>query len=138
VDKWTKGIDDCRLTERSVDPDLSGTIVDCGDEIAKPQSVKTVNHQSPIVNRQSHDAPMDFDKAVDEFEGDRGFLMEVLNGFLNDVKDQIATMRKGISAGDAEAVRKEAHSIKSGAADLRASDLFKTAYRLEHMESQEI
>ena len=45
---------------------------------------------------------------------------------------------QGISAGDAEAVRKEAHSIKSGAADLRASDLFKTAYRLEHMESQEI
>ncbi|MBC8433065.1 MAG: response regulator [Desulfobacterales bacterium] len=140
VDKWAKGIDDCRLTERSVDPDLSGTIADCGDEIAKPQSVKTVNHQSSsvnhqssIVNHQSYDTPMDFDKAVAEFEGDRGFLMEVLNGFLNDVKNQIATMRKGISAGDAEAVRKEAHSIKSGAADLRASDLFKTAYRLEHI-----
>jgi len=38
VEKWTKRIDDCRLS-----------IVDCGDEIAKPPSVTTINHQSSIV-----------------------------------------------------------------------------------------
>ena len=150
VEKWTKRIDDsavvansavvakatmaksaCRLTERSVDPDLSGTIVNCGDEIAKPQSVTTINHQSSIVNRQSHDAPMNFDKAVAEFEGDREFLMEILEDFLDNVKGQIKTIHQALSEGNAELVRKESHSIKGGAADLTAEGLAELAFELE-------
>lgn len=77
--------------------------------------------------------PMNFDKALAEFESDSEFLMKVLNDFLHNTHLQIATIRKGILDGDPEVVRKEAHSIKGGAADLRADDLAETAYKLEHI-----
>ena len=142
VDKWTKRTDDCRLTERSVDPDLSGTVVDCGDEIAKPQSVTTVNHQSSIANHQSSianhqskDAPMNFEKAVVEFAGNKDLLIDVIAGFIKNIKTQIGTLHQAISAGDAEVVKREAHSIKGGAATLTADELSKIAFELETIGS---
>ena len=91
-----------------------------------------VNNQSSIVNRQSK-APMDFEKVVEEFEGDREFLMEVLNGFLENVRAQIETIRQAISDGDADAVRREAHSIKGSAANLTADELSRIAFELENI-----
>ncbi len=74
---------------------------------------------------------MDFQRAIEEFEGDKGFLMEVLNGFLDNVRSQIETIHKAISDGDAEVVRKEAHSIKGGAANLCADKLSRIVLELE-------
>ena len=76
---------------------------------------------------------MDFEVAVEEFEDDRQFLMEVLEGFLDNVRVQIETMRHAISDGDAQAVRKEAHSIKGGAANLTADKLSSIALELENI-----
>ena len=141
IDKWNKRIDDCRLTERSGDPDFSGTMVDCKDETAKPQSVKTVNHQSSIVNRQSsiinHQskdvAPMNFEMVLDDFEGDRELLVEAMDLFLESVRNQIGALRRAISDNDAELVRREAHSIKGGAANLTANELSGIAFELENI-----
>ena len=74
---------------------------------------------------------MNFEKAAGEFEGDKGFLMEVLEDFLTNVKTQIGTIYQAISEGDAEAVRREAHAIKGGAAHLSADDLSMVASELE-------
>ena len=76
---------------------------------------------------------MDFEAAVEEFEGDKEFLMEVLEGFLENVRAQIPTIHKAISDGDAEVVRREAHSIKGGAANLTADVLSKIAFELENI-----
>ena len=76
---------------------------------------------------------MDLDKAIDEFEGDKEFLIEVLEGFLGNVKSQIGIIRQAISDGDTEVVRKEAHSIKGGAANLTAEDLSRVAFELENI-----
>jgi HPt (histidine-containing phosphotransfer) domain-containing protein len=76
-------------------------------------------------------APMDFVKAVEEFEGDEEFLKEILIGFMDNVRDQIKTMHKAVTEGDAEALRKEAHSIKGGAANLTAFGLAEAAFALE-------
>ena len=40
--------------------------------------------------------------------------MEVLEGFIGNVTSQIKLIRQAISDGDAEVVRREAHSIKGG------------------------
>jgi signal transduction histidine kinase/DNA-binding response OmpR family regulator/HPt (histidine-containing phosphotransfer) domain-containing protein len=85
--------------------------------------------QTPKPNQS--EAPMDFEKALGEFEGDRPFLMEVLGGFISNVKGQITTMKKAISDGDQEVLAREAHSIKGGAANLCADDLSQVAFRLE-------
>jgi len=77
------------------------------------------------------DNPIDFEKALDEFEGDEEFLMELLLTFLENVRTQIKAIRQAISDGDADLVRREAHSIKGGAANLTADDLCSVANELE-------
>jgi CheY-like chemotaxis protein len=119
VDKWTKTIDNCRLT-----------IDNSGIRTSNLQATTTVNRQSSIVNSQSQ-SPMDFDKAIEEFEGDKEFLMEVLEGFLENVRAQIGTIQQAISDGDAEVVRRESHAIKGGAANLTADVLSGMASELE-------
>ena len=84
--------------------------------------------QSAIIEK---DAPMNFDRALDEFLGDRDFLIEVLQGFIENVRAQIKTIRQAISDGDADVVMKEAHSIKGGAANLIANRLSAIAFELE-------
>jgi len=76
---------------------------------------------------------MNFEKAIEEFEGDKEFLIEVLDGFLENVRAQIETIRQAISNGDAEVVWKEAHSIKGGAANLTADELSRIAFELENL-----
>ncbi|MBE9541160.1 MAG: Hpt domain-containing protein [Proteobacteria bacterium] len=59
--------------------------------------------------------------------------MEVLEGFLDNVRAQIETIHQAISNGDAEVVWKEAHSIKGGAANLTANELSSVAIELENI-----
>ncbi|MBN2297254.1 MAG: PAS domain S-box protein [Deltaproteobacteria bacterium] len=77
------------------------------------------------------DPPIDYKRAMDEFECDDEFLRELLEEFIRNVKGQIQTIQKAITDGNAEKVRTEAHSIKGGAANLTADDLAKAAYDLE-------
>ena len=105
----------------------STAIADCGLRIAdsKPE---VQNPKSELGND-----PIDFARAIEEFEGDGEFLMEVLEGFIGNVTSQIKRIRQAISDGDAEAVRREAHSIKGGAANLTANDLSGIAFELENI-----
>ena len=77
--------------------------------------------------------PMDFERALAEFEGDRIFLREVLKGFMNNVRGQIDVIGRALETRDADRVRREAHSIKGGAANLRAEALSGTALELENI-----
>ncbi len=78
-------------------------------------------------------AALDYERALDEFEGDQEFLLEVLEGFLKNVRAQIKTIHQALEEGDTEVVRKEAHSIKGGAANLTADHLSRIALELENM-----
>jgi two-component system sensor histidine kinase/response regulator len=146
VNKWIKRIDDSAVNHQSsVVPDKSGS------------TLRSVNHQSSIVNHQSsvvpdksgstlrsvnHQskdvAPINFEKAVAEFDGDKEFFVGVLDGFLENVRGQIETLRQAVSDGDADLVRREAHSIKGGAANLTADELSKIAFKLEKIGESEI
>ena len=75
--------------------------------------------------------PIDLERAVDEFEGDRELLTEVVAGFTKKVSEQLVMMRDALACGDAETIRREAHSIKGGAAGLTAGNLAKVAFELE-------
>jgi HPt (histidine-containing phosphotransfer) domain-containing protein len=66
-----------------------------------------------------------------EFDSDMDFVRELLGGFVENVKKQIERIRKGIQDGDAEVVRKEAHSIKGGSANICADDLSRVALEME-------
>ena len=109
VDKWSTEIADCGLP-----------IADSKSEVQNPKS-------------ELENDPMDFPGAVEEFEGDEEFLMEVMEGFFENVTSQIGIIRQAISEGDAEVVRREAHSIKGGAANVMADELSKIAFELENI-----
>ncbi|MBW2128313.1 MAG: PAS domain S-box protein [Deltaproteobacteria bacterium] len=101
-----------------------------GPDIIRPEA----SHEglSPTHRPRSTEA-MDFQKALAEFEGDREFLMEVAEGFLRNADTQIETMRRAIADGDAETLRKEAHAMKGGAANLTAEKVARYALRLENL-----
>ena len=125
VDKWTQRIDD--LKDETPDPELSTTV----------NQQSTISHEVSLLgagadNHQSKEvAPMDFPRAIEEFEGDEEFLMEAMGEFFENVTSQIGVMRQAISDGDGEVVRREAHSIKGGAANLIADELSGAAFELE-------
>ncbi|MCP4345238.1 MAG: response regulator [Desulfobacterales bacterium] len=77
------------------------------------------------------EAPMNFKKILDDFEGDYEFLFELLEGFLDNTEKQVERLRQAIFLGNADMVRREAHTIKGGAANLTAKDLFEAARDLE-------
>ncbi len=76
-------------------------------------------------------SPIDLARAIDEFEGDRELVTEVIAGFTQKVIEQIRTLRAALSSNDAETVQREAHSIKGGASSLTAGNLSQVAAELE-------
>lgn len=81
----------------------------------------------------SNDPPMDFDKAVNEFDGDREGVLEITRGFLLNVSAQVRIIREAIGKGNGDAVRKEAHSIRGGASNLYAGRMAELARELENL-----
>ena len=115
VDRWTQSI-----TESGFE------LAELGSKIQGPKLIMNAED-----THKERNLPINFDKAVEEFEGDREFLVEVLNAFLENVSVQTGTIRQAIADGDAEVVRREAHSIKGGSANLTADSLSDIAFKLE-------
>jgi CheY-like chemotaxis protein/HPt (histidine-containing phosphotransfer) domain-containing protein len=91
---------------------------------ALPISEASALHQAPA-------EPMDFARALEEFEGNREFLTGLLEKFLENVRAQLGTIREALDRADAEILRREAHAIKGGAANLAAAELSSAAAELE-------
>jgi len=94
----------------------------------------SIHNPLPVASHQSKKGlPMDFEKALAEFQGDQIFLTELLKGFTTNVRGQIDVIQQALKTRDAERVRREAHSIKGGAANLRADVLSGIALELENI-----
>ncbi len=115
VAKWTRMIPDSEMQNV-----ISGQPSESESLCSKPKE------------KTEETIPLDYKKALEEFEGDEEFLNEVLAGFINNVKNQIITIEYALNKGDSETVRKEAHSIKGGAANLTADELAGIALELEN------
>ena len=55
--------------------------------------------------------------------GDKEFMGEIIDTFLEDAPDLVANMRKGVDQGNAADLRLAAHSLKSNSADFGAETL---------------
>ncbi|SMP76903.1 PAS domain S-box-containing protein [Desulfonatronum zhilinae] len=81
--------------------------------------------------------PMDYQRAVEEFEGDAELLEEVLQGFLDNVARQIPVMEEALVSGDHGSLVEQAHAIKGGAANLLAKELAGAARDMERIGRRE-
>ena len=81
-------------------------------------------------------AIMEFEKTVEEFEGDRDFLIHILGSFLQNVKRQQGELRQALEDKNYEFIQKTAHAIKGGAANLLAIPFSQAASELERVGRQ--
>jgi len=131
VDKWIAGASDSETGS----PDVQVSAPKGLEMLSEPGSPpSSVDGQGAAMAQTSEtESPMDFEKALEEFQGDETFLMEVLRGFISNATGQIVVIQQALLTEDAERVRREAHSIKGGAANLRAERLSNIAVELENL-----
>ncbi len=77
------------------------------------------------------DSPFDFEEAIREFGGNRDLVSTVMDKFISKVEEQIQILKEALKRQDSETIRKEAHKIRGGAANLTAMSLAMSAEKLE-------
>ena len=65
--------------------------------------------------------------------GDGDFMDEIIEEFFQDTPRQMAIIQDSLASGDAEALRRAAHSLKSNSASFGARHLHKLCMELEDM-----
>src|SRR5215210_5945336 len=63
--------------------------------------------------------------------GDRSFLAELIDSYFDDTPRQLALMRRALEVGDAEELRRAAHTLKSNSANFGAMTLSSICKELE-------
>jgi CheY-like chemotaxis protein len=81
---------------------------------------------------EKNDFPLDLDRAIQEFMGQKEILFGVLQKFINRAGSQIDTIRQAVKGADYGRIGAEAHAIKGAAANLTADKLARRASELEH------
>jgi PAS domain S-box-containing protein len=71
------------------------------------------------------------DQLLESVDGDRGFLNEMLAAYCQDAPKQIAEAKRALAAGDADTLRRAAHSLKSTSASFGALRLSAACKQLE-------
>ncbi|MFH2059114.1 MAG: cache domain-containing protein [Pseudomonadota bacterium] len=112
IDKWTRVDSKTNLSE----------------SIAEPEQSK--EKQDPV-------EPIDIETALEEFGGDKEFLMEVIDEFIQAIEEQMPLIRQAILVKDSSTLKKEAHAIKGGASNLIAQALANAAKELEDIGKSE-
>jgi HPt (histidine-containing phosphotransfer) domain-containing protein len=64
-------------------------------------------------------------------EGDADFLQEVYESFLDDSRQRLTSFHEAVAGGDADAMRRLAHSVKGAAANVGAIHVAETAHELQ-------
>ena len=85
----------------------------------------------PVVKKSSARQPIDLDRALSEFMGEKEVLYGLLKEFTAKVRSQIKAIQRAIPSLDFKEIAKEAHSIKGGAANLTANMVAGIAAALE-------
>lgn len=76
-------------------------------------------------------ATLDVQVVLDRLHGDRAFLGELYETFLEDFERRMSRMTADFTAGDREALARQAHSLKGASATIGAADLHLAAASLD-------
>jgi HPt (histidine-containing phosphotransfer) domain-containing protein len=80
---------------------------------------------------------LDFDELLDRLGGDRELLRDIIQLFLEDTPPRLTALRHAVAAGDARAIRAEAHALKGSAGNMSAHRLVEAAATLEDIGTRE-
>jgi len=77
-------------------------------------------------------SPYDLERALKQVGGDRRLLRQLVTIFRPDARRIMARIRKAADTGDAETIRRSAHTLKGSLGTVGAPDTASMAARLEH------
>jgi len=98
----------------------------------KPAANATPNEEArPLASNTITSQPLDLDKALREFMGEKEVLNSLLNEFSDKVRSQVKAIHHAFERLDFKEIAKEAHCIKGGAANLTANKVAGLASALE-------
>ena len=87
---------------------------------------------SSVSKTKENPSPLDMDKAIEEFMGQKEILFGILQDFVNLAGAQIENIRRAVDCNNYGVIVSEAHAIKGGAANLTAYQLADLASDLEN------
>ena len=76
---------------------------------------------------------IDYARAIEEFDGDKDFLNELLKEFLQITTGKVEILAQGLEKNDIQSVKENAHAVKGGASNLTAMPLSRVAAALENL-----
>lgn len=85
----------------------------------------------PNASESNVHKPIDLDRALSEFLGEKEILDDLLKEFIEKVYSQIESIQQATINQDYKVIAREAHSIKGGAANLTADRVADIASDLE-------
>ena len=77
-------------------------------------------------------APVDVNRIMAITDGDKDFEQEMISLFLSDFTKRIEAVEQSLSAGDAETLRRDAHTLKGSSANMGANRLADLARDIEY------
>jgi GAF domain-containing protein/DNA-binding response OmpR family regulator len=95
-----------------------------------PSRVRAAAARDAEVARPPVDASV-LDRLAESMGGDDAFVTELIEQFVTDSPALVAAAWRGLEAGDADEVRRAAHTLKSNAATFGANELADRSSRLE-------
>ncbi len=81
--------------------------------------------------------PVDFERVVDNFGGDRNLFVEVFETFLGTLPDLVGELQEASLASDGTRLKAAAHSLKGAASSVCAEPIRQLAEQLEQMGGQD-
>ncbi|MFW6131581.1 MAG: Hpt domain-containing protein [Candidatus Aminicenantaceae bacterium] len=75
--------------------------------------------------------PIDYDSVLKRIDGDKDFLKELIQIYIDDFSEKFNALRSSIEKNNFELIKEKAHSIKGASANLSLSGLKEASYQLE-------
>jgi PAS domain S-box-containing protein len=126
------------------------TCLDAGMDgyLAKPirterllESLQTVagnsDQEEPVTEAEVPGDGVNWPEAFKIVQGDRELLKDMIQAFLEDCPERLERISHAIEGGDHDALRREAHTIKSSMRYFGTRDVFDQAFALEQMGHDE-
>ncbi len=87
-----------------------------------------------LKGRQMEDnIAFDKDEILKRFDGDEGFLTELVEIFINDIPEQLSRIKEAVDNRNSKDLEKSTHKLKGAVANFVENAVFETALKLEMM-----
>ncbi|MBF0102926.1 MAG: response regulator [Desulfobacterales bacterium] len=113
------------------------SIVEKWVQVSKNMAQSVQSQAISTISQHKELPVMEFQQILNDFDGDINFIQEIIMDFKIMVKDQIGRIHDAFNNHEIETIKREAHSIKGGSANLTAKRLSHAALELEQAVKSE-